>query len=306
MANISNPQLCTLVDHSSPDAVFDEVKEIFSYHYDLKTFQIVGRSFDILKSLFEGKFEGYQKCNTEYHNLNHTLDALLASARLMDGFNISSESILSEESAVALLLAVIYHDSGYIQKTDDNDGTGAKYTKNHVERSTIFVTANKDKIGITALMSEVISSLIRWTGLRNDMPGESVMGKDYATAGSIIGTADLLGQMSDRAYLEKLLFLYYEFKEAGIEGFNTEFDILRKTLSFYTTTQDRLDRQLGKVYDFAKVHFNKRFGIPFNLYMEAIEKQMQYLKKIIDDESVNFRHKLKRMDIETIEQPYLY
>ena len=93
------------------------------------------------------------------YDLNHTLDALLASARLMDGFNISSESILSEESAVALLLAVTYHDSGYIQKSDDIDGTGAKYTKNHVERSTIFVTANKDKIGITALMSDVISSL---------------------------------------------------------------------------------------------------------------------------------------------------
>ena len=106
-------------------------------------------------------------------------------------------------------------------------------------------------------------------------------------------------------HILKNFFLYYEFK-AGIEGFNTEFDILKKTLSFYSTTQDRLDRQLGKVYDLAKVHFNKRFGIPFNLYMEAIDKQMQYLKKIIDDESVNFRHKLKRMDIETIEQHYLY
>ncbi|MBP7901394.1 MAG: hypothetical protein KA015_01115 [Spirochaetes bacterium] len=306
MANISNPQLCTLVDHSSPDAVFEEVKEIFSYHYDLKTFQMVERSFVIIKSLFEGQFEGYQKCNTEYHDLNHTLDALLAAARLMDGFNISSETILSEESTVALLLAVIYHDSGYIQRSDDTFGTGAKYTKNHVERSTEFVISNKDKIGITALMSDVVSSLIRWTGLRNDMPGESVMGKDYTTAGSIIGTADLLGQMSDRAYLEKLLFLYYEFKEAEIEGFNTEFDILRKTLSFYSTTQDRLDRQLGKVYNFAKIHFNKRFGIPFNLYMEAIEKQMHYLKNVIDDESVNFRHKLKRMDVETIEQRYLY
>ena len=31
--------------------------------------------------------------------------------------------------------------------------------------------------------------------------------------------ADLVGQMSDRAYLEKLLFLYYEFKEAGFPGY---------------------------------------------------------------------------------------
>ena len=110
--------------------------------------------------------------------------------------------------------------------------------------------------------------------------------------------------MSDRAYLEKLLFLYYEFSEAGVEGFDTTFDILKKTLSFYESTMDRLNITLCKSYTFAGDHFKTRFGINENLYMTAIEKQMDYLKTIIDDESTNFRNKLKRLNVEGIEERY--
>ena len=305
MPNMENPQLSTLADHNSPERILKEVSDIYSYHYDQRTFQIIEISFVLVKSLFEGKFEGYRECNTDYHDLTHTMDAFLASARLMDGYNLSKKPVLSEESSVALLLAALYHDSGYIQESSDTEGTGAKYTRNHVERSASFVKNNRSRMGLTGLMSEIVASLIGWTGLKNTILENSVIGHDYITAGTILGTADLLGQMSDRAYLEKLLFLYYEFREAGIDGFNTEFDILKKTLQFYDATKMRLDSELGKSYDFARFHFHKRFGITANLYMEAIDKQMTYLKNIIEDDSMNFRHKLKRMDIKTAEQRYL-
>ncbi len=64
----------------------------------------------------------------------------------------------------------------------------------------------------------------------------------------MLGSADLLGQMSDRAYLEKLLFLYKEFREAGIPGFNTEFDIIRKTVDFYEITVQRLRGPFAEAY----------------------------------------------------------
>jgi len=110
--------------------------------------------------------------------------------------------------------------------------------------------------------------------------------------------------MSDRAYLEKLLFLYYEFREAEIDGFNTTYDILRNTLSFYETTLERLDGPLKKSYDYAFHHFRLRHNIEENLYMTAIEKQMEYLGTIIEDETTNFRNKLKRLDIEKMELDY--
>jgi hypothetical protein len=125
-----------------------------------------------------------------------------------------------------------------------------------------------------------------------------------AMAGAILATGDLLGQMSDRAYLEKLLFLYYEFKEAGIEGFNTTFDILRKTLSFYEITKEKLDSDFFSVYDDLVYHFKERYNIPENLYMVAIDNQIKYLVDIIEDESTNFRNKLKRLDLEKIELDY--
>ena len=51
--------------------------------------------------------------------------------------------------------------------------------------------------------------------------------------GYILGTSDLLTQISDRAYLEKLILLFKEFEEAGIPGFDTELDLLSKTEQFY-------------------------------------------------------------------------
>ena len=110
--------------------------------------------------------------------------------------------------------------------------------------------------------------------------------------------------MSDRAYLEKLLFLYYEFKEAGFAGYETEFDMLRKTMGFYELTVSRLDGDLGGVRAMARRHFAERWGADHDLYAEAMGRQMDYLQNILDDASTNFRKKLKRLDLE-LSQPKL-
>ena len=43
-----------------------------------------------------------------------------------------------------------------------------------------------------------------------------------------------------------------------------------------------------------KEHFNARYGVPRDLYREAISNQMTYLDSIITDDSTNFRTKLRR------------
>jgi hypothetical protein len=118
----------------------------------------------------------------------------------------------------------------------------------------------------------------------------------------VLAAADLLGQMSDRAYIEKLLFLYYEFREAGIEGYNSAFDILRKTAGFYESTKARLDGPLGRVSGRSREHFAARCGIDRDLYREAIGRQMSYLDSILADDATNFRSKLKRLDLAGIER----
>jgi len=302
MAIKEKVQLAMLLDHSNPSAIIEECRNIFILNYNVDSFKLIEDCFHLTESLFKGKFPGYRSCNTEYHNFAHTMDCFIAVMRLIDGRNISAQSI-PEDVASDILLAALLHDTGYIQEAWDTTGTGAKYTKVHIKRSIEFTEKNAEAFKLNPEKVKRISSFIECTGLQSDcriLPDD-----DKALAGSILGTADLLGQMSDRTYLEKLLFLYHEFTEAGLEGFETEFDILKKTLAFYESTMVRLNKNLMRCYEFAEYHFRSRYRVKENLYIEAIDKQMVYLKRIIEDNTSNFRSKLKRIDLEKMESRYL-
>lgn len=295
-------QLSELLDHGDPDAILACVEDLYRFFYNPEAFTPVADTFCRIEALFRGEFPGYRGCNTEYHDLFHTLDIFLTTSRLIDGRNLS-EGIFSERLATNLLLAALLHDTGYIQDTCDTVGTGARHTKMHVDRSMTFVRKNAAYLNLPPEELETICRLIHCTGLQVDC-SEEFRDPEETVAGAILGTADLLGQMSDRAYLEKLLFLYYEFREAGFEGYETEFDILRKTLIFYESIMDRLNNTLLFSYRYVENHFVARHCIKENLYLKAINLQMAYLKEIIRDESTNFRTKLRRVDLNAAEEKY--
>ncbi len=286
-------QLSRLIDASKPNNVLREVRRIFSCHYSPRHFSEVRRCYTLIVDLFQGRFPGYKACNTEYHDLHHTLDVFLATARLIDGYNLKRKG-LSSSSAINLLQAALFHDAGYIQEDWDKDGTGAKYSVRHVERSVTFLAGHCGVFGISEEAVASISQMIQCTNLSVGIDEMSFISAEEKVAGKILGTADLLGQMADRAYLEKLLFLYYEFKEAGIGGYKTEYDIIRKNVDFYEMTKRRFSNELTKMYQYTLYHFRERFNIDRNLYLQAINRHISYLKKIIKDDSTNFRLKLKR------------
>lgn len=286
-------QLSKLIDMNNPGKILNEVKKTFCYHYQAKYFQPVKSYFIQVKKIFEGKFRGYKKCNTYYHDLNHTLDTLIASIRILDGYNIK-ETPLPVGLAVNLLAASLFHDVGYIQEEWDNEGTGAKFTKYHVQRSVEFILKHMNRLKLKKEDTEVINRLIRCTGLAGELLLIKFQSAEEKIAGASLGTADLLGQMSDRSYLEKLLFLYYEFKEAEILGYNTEFDIIRNTIDFYELTKKKFEDPLMNMNKYTEIHFKKRYDINQDLYKETIERHINYIKRIIADSSTNFRNKLNR------------
>jgi len=288
-------QLSNILDHNNPEEVFNETRKIFSYYYTGESFYKVEYAYKMINSLYNGTFPGYRHCNTEYHDFNHVNHVLLAAARIIDGLNIH-EGSFDETKAVNLLIASLLHDAGYIQEDSDTEGTGAKYTTTHVHRGIEFTKKNYKMLNLSTEDVVMITPLIDCTNTTSDSI-DKLSGEDLL-CGAILATADIIGQMSDRVYLEKLLFLYYEFIEAGIDGYNTAFDILRKTHNFYKSTMDRLNGKLCAVYDIAKHHFETRYGISENIYMTSIENQMNYLQKIVDDTSGNFRNKLRRLDIQ--------
>jgi hypothetical protein len=295
MSEEKDVQLAQLIDTRDPEKVIEEVLRIFYFHYSEDAALRVRLAFSQVRSLFMGEFPGYRECLAEYHDFNHTMSVLLASARLLDGYNIE-RVFLPEELAIQLLLATLLHDTGYIQEDWDTEGTGAKYSRQHEQRSIEFLQRHAGVFEIEEPEVEPLIRLIESTDLKTDFARIAFPSEEEQDAGAILGSADILGQMSDRAYLEKLLFLYHEFREAGIPGYETEFDILKKTRDFYNAVRGRLRDTYLHVFELAHHHFRERYEINQNLYIVAVDRQMAYLEKIIGDENTNFRHKLKRGD----------
>jgi len=295
MSEEKDVQLAQLIDTHDPEKVIEEVLRIFYFHYSEDAALRVRLAFSQVRSLFMGEFPGYRECLAEYHDFNHTMSVLLASARLLDGYNIE-RVFLPEELAIQLLLATLLHDTGYIQEDWDTEGTGAKYSRQHEQRSIEFLQRHAGVFEIEEPEVEPLIRLIESTDLKTDFARIAFPSEEEQDAGAILGSADILGQMSDRAYLEKLLFLYHEFREAGIPGYETEFDILKKTRDFYKVVRGRLRDTYLHVFELAHHHFRERYEINQNLYIVAVDRQMAYLERIIGDENTNFRHKLKRGD----------
>ena len=295
MPEAKDVQLAQLVDTRDPEKVIEEVLRIFYYHYSEDAALRVRLAFSQVRSLFTGEFPGYRECLAEYHDFNHTMSVLLASARLLDGYNIE-RVFLPEELAIHLFLAALLHDTGYIQEDWDTEGTGAKYSRQHEQRSIEFLQHHAGVFEIGEPEIEPLIRLIESTDLKTDFARIAFPSEEEQDAGAILGSADILGQMSDRAYLEKLLFLYHEFREAGIPGYEAEFDILKNTRDFYKAVRGRLRDTYLHVFELAHHHFRERYEVNQNLYIVAVDRQMAYLDKIIGDESTNFRHKLKRGD----------
>ena len=112
--------------------------------------------------------------------------------------------------------------------------------------------------------------------------------------GKMVGTADLLGQIADRTYLEKLPFLYHEFKEGDVPDFESELDLLKKTPEFYDRTIERFERELGGVNRYMRDHFRVRWGIDKDLYMTSMENKIKYLKYVLEDHEDDYREYLRR------------
>lgn len=286
-------QLAQLVDMTQPAAVFEEVKTNFVYHYHILDFNAVRITFNDFTDLYEGRYPGYRACNTKFHDQIHTSDALLAMSRLIDGYNLSNRKLPVEQVQIALM-ATILHDTGYIQSRKDKKGTGAKYTLNHVERSIDFIKKYFGERCLGKKQLGMASRMIDCTGLNTNLDRVRFSDNTERILGYMLGAADLLGQMASRTYLERLVYLYREFREGHVKGYNSEQELLSKTLQFYEGVKYRLKMKLDGVDRYLVKHFDKRYQTKEDLYVKAIDRQISYLKEILAGHPGSFRHMLRR------------
>ena len=283
MRDTANVKVYDLVDTSQPQVVFDEVRYLLNQTGSAVDPAMLERIFADTVRLFEGEFPGYRASRTYYHDLEHTSSVFLALARLMHGGAVQGHTFAPQNILLALT-AALFHDAGFILTEADEVSSGAEYTIGHEARSIIFMRRYLPQYGLAATALDDCDHLIQCTILNmpvDDIPFQS---KEIETLGKLVGTADLEAQMADRLYLEKLPLLYKEFSEAGLPTYVSELDLFQKTEDFYQhVVQERLVHQFSKVYEWMRFHFKERWGIDRDLYTEAIDKNITYLKKILKD-----------------------
>jgi len=291
---IKEIRLDMLVNHNSPYAIFEEVKNNFIHHYPVKEFIPLRAVFNDLIDLMEGRYPGYQRCTSRFHDLQHVSETLLAFSRLIDGYNIKNPSKKFSLKKVKLaLIATIFHDVGYLKKIEDEKKFTTKYdVSTQIERSIEFLSKYMEERGFSYDEIETAKNILKTSGADTELSEIGFKDKEEKLLGMMLATSDYLAQMSSRTYLEKLIYLYFEFEEGCKEKSGTEFNLLKKTLEFYKVINDLFEKEYDGVYKFAKYHFQKRYGIDENLYIKTIERTIKYLEAIKSYKEV--KKKLRR------------
>ncbi|MCC6211960.1 MAG: hypothetical protein IT513_13050 [Burkholderiales bacterium] len=277
--------------------VRDEVLAVFGARYPGADLSPLARAFDDVNLLFEGRYPGYLPCDTLYHDARHTLDMTLAMARLIDGHDRvhPGTATLGARRAVLGVVIALLHDSGYMRRSSEAQvANGAVFTKVHVSRSADFLARYLPAIGYAA-EADLAARLVHFTGYEMDVDDIRVEDPKDRMLGHMVGSADLIGQMSDRMYLEKCReFLYEEFvlgsiaRETLPDGrevvrYSSPEDLIYKTPGFYEyVARDRINRKLGAADRYAEAHFDGP-----SLYQSEIDANMGYLRQAIESADLN-------------------
>ncbi|HXU43650.1 MAG TPA: hypothetical protein VN675_15085 [Burkholderiales bacterium] len=289
------------INVEDPAQVRDSIISIFSARYPGADLTPLQRGFNDFTALFSGCFPGYLACDTLYHDMRHSLDMTLALARLVDGHDrvVGESERLGARRAMLGVLIALLHDSGYLKRTSESTvDNGAVFTKVHVSRSADFIATYLPKVGF-ADEAALAARLVHFTGYEMDIDDIRVEDVRDRTVGCMVGAADLIGQMSDRMYLEKVhAFLYEEFvwgkiaREQMADGrevvrYSSADDLIIKTPGFYEyVARARITKKLGGVDRYAEAHFDGT-----SLYQTEIDRNMDFLRQTIETADL---HRLRR------------
>lgn len=248
------------VDFDSTSAVAAFVEARFRGLYPTADPQLLRRLFGDVEQLFAGRMPGYAAIDVKYHNLRHTLMATVCMALLLEGEHGDAAGAGLGPRRFAMAIAgVLLHDSGYLKAKDDTDGTGAKYTSCHIQRSCAFAASYLAGVGATDEEIDNVLSAINCTGPNPDVAHLRFRDPASRVVGCSLATADYLAQLADPHYPEKLGELYAEFRESddyakvpeGERAFKSEEDLICRTPGFWTHfVKPKLDNDFQAVYRF--------------------------------------------------------
>ncbi|NES23917.1 MAG: metal-dependent phosphohydrolase [Symploca sp. SIO3E6] len=186
-----------------------------------------------------------------YHNVEHTIFVTLVGEEILRGKHLRDGGVTPEDWLHSII-SLLCHDIGYVKGVCSQDrpqvglyatgideimvslpfgSTDASLTPYHVDRGKLFIA---ERFGTHTLIdAETIQKNIELT--RFPVPADEDH-QDTTNYPGLIRAADLIGQLSDPRYLQKVSALFYEFEENNSNkalGYQNPGDLRRNYPGFY-------------------------------------------------------------------------
>lgn len=248
---------------------FDVVLKAISDRYQAMFGPGERRYVDVFADLAVPVLATIDASDAPYHNVEHTLDAMMAAHFILQGKQkYEGRGAVSPSDWLQLLASVLHHDIGYVKGACAGDrpdlhryvngtggyidlpptATGAALSKCHVDRSKAYVANSLSRNPY--IDAKLVRQNIEMT--RFPVPRDSWY-QDSLSSGGLCRAADLLGQFSDPRYLSKLPDLFNEFEETGANkafGYEKPEDLQASYPDFYA---DQVHPYVGSAINYLGV-----------------------------------------------------
>lgn len=279
-----------VVNTKNTAAVQAEALSIYVAMFPEADHAFVPQVFQWVLDCFEGRYKDYQPIDARYHDLEHTMQGTLCLMRLLHGkHRAQATPPLTRRMFELALLAILLHDTGYLKRRNDTEGTGAKYTLIHVNRSVDFARELLLEKGHPDEDIAAVQHMIRCTGVNVDLTTIPFHSELVRLTGFALGSADLLGQMAAADYVDKLPVLYSEFEESArfnagkataAGAFSSAEDLIRKTPLFWEKyVVPKIERDFLGQYHFLADPFPDGSNEYLNHVLANIERVKQIAPK---------------------------
>jgi hypothetical protein len=178
---------------------------------------VAWRLIDFAFDLFHGVNPEFGPCDTAFHDFDHTMQATEVVLRLLAARDRMLDEVrFTDREWEIALISILLHDSGYLKRRDDHEGSGAKYTSIHVGRSCFLVWDLSPGLGLKRDELLRVQRAICATALGAKLHQIGFRSRSEWLLGALVATGDMLGQMAADDYPERLPALYLELREAAL------------------------------------------------------------------------------------------
>ncbi len=284
-ASATTPALFPCVDTRDPEKVKAFVLDRFATLYPNSTLELVPTVFRDVVTFFSGAHPDYAAVDLRYHDLEHTLQATLCTALILEGRQAAREMPRVDAHHFELaIVAALLHDAGYLKLHSDTQGTGAKYTFCHVVRGCAFAASYLPTVGGYSSDVETVMAAINCTGPMNEISRLHFHGPIDEVIGCAVATADFLGQMAAADYPDELTILFEEFQESDEflrvppheRMFKSAYELIARTPQFWHRfVYPKLESDFQAIYRFLA----HPYPDGANPYLNAIEANIAEVRR---------------------------